>query len=246
MKYTDSKGNQIKNINDWEALVFQSSKKKKHWKVGRSAHSLADFMMSGNGETFIKKIVSELLKENISFEKAITELEIRFDLYGHGREHDLGIWGTTDSKKKVFIGIEAKVDESFNEKISEAYISAKIKELSGKNTNAPKRIEELLKRNFKEIKPEYFDLRYQLLYSTVGTLDAIDDKSMADISIMLIIVFQTTLYDEVKGIENYKDYIQFVNSIDSERINSNADKDFHKLKIGDKFMYSIYMNIDKK
>ena len=123
---------------------------------------------------------------------------------------------------------------------------AKTNELNGVKTNAPKRIEELLKRNFKVLKPEYFDLRYQLLYSTVGTLDATNNKTKADISILLIIVFKTNLYNEVKGIENYRDYIRFVNCVDSERIKSKSDIDIHKLKIDDRFMYSIYMNIDKK
>lgn len=241
IRYTDSKGNDIKDINDWYSFIFKSSKKEKHWKDGRSAKSIADFMMNENGETFIKKLVSELLNENVSFRNAIPELEIRFDDYGHGREHDLGIWGTTDSNRNVFIGVEAKVDESFNEKISEAYLSAKLRELNGKETNAPKRIEELLKKHFREIKPEHLNLRYQLFYATMGTLAA-----KADISILLIIVFKTNLYNEVIGIENYKDYIQFISSINSKQIPFNRNIDIHELKIGDKSMYSIYMNIDKK
>ena len=193
-------------------------------------------MMNENGEIFIQKIVSELLKEYTTFEKAIPELEIKFDKYGRGRFHDLGIWGTTNSKKKVFVGIEAKVDESFNKKVAEVYIRKKIEELNGKSTKAPKRIEELLKRNFKVIKPEHFDLRYQFLYSTVGTIEA-----NADISILCVIVFQTDGYNEIKGKRNYMDHIQFIDSIDSEPIDSNPEIDVHKLKIGDKSMYSIYV-----
>lgn len=240
MRYTDSKGNEIKNINDWHSFIFASSTKKSHWKDGRSAKSLAEFMMNENGETFIKKVVSELLKENILLEDAIPEFEMRFDNYRHGREHDLAIWGTTDSKKKVFIGVEAKVDERFNKTISEAYISAKVEELNGKATDAPKRIEELLKRHFKEIKPEYFKLRYQLFYATAGTL-----AEKADISIMLIIVFQTNLCNKVIAIENHKDYIQFIDSINSKRIDSTTDVDIHELTIGDKALYSVYVNIDR-
>jgi len=245
MKYTDSKGNIINDINDWENIVFQSSKKRKHWKVGRSAYELANFMMNSNGEATIRKIVSDLIVEDVSFESATPELEIRFDTFGHGREHDLGIWGITESKKTIFIGVESKVDELFSGKISDSFIIAKTKELNGVKTNIPKRIESLLKRNFKVLKTEYFDLRYQLLYSTVGTLDAIDNKATADISILLIIVFKTDLYDEIKGIENYKDYIKFVNCLDSKRIESSFDIDMHKLRIDDKVMYSIYKTIEK-
>lgn len=246
MKYTDSKGNLINNINDWENTVFKSSKKKKHWKVGRSAYELANFIMNSNGEATIKKIVSELINENFSFVNATPELEIRFDNYGHGREHDLGIWGITESKKNIFIGLESKVDESFSEKISDSFLTAKTKELNGVKTNTPKRIESLLKRNFKVLKPEHFDLRYQLLYSTVGTLDAMSNKATADISILLIIVFKTDLYDEIKGIENYKDYIKFVNCLESKRIKNDADIDVHKIKIDNKILYSIYTTIENK
>lgn len=245
MKYIDTKGNHINSFEDWKTNVFQSSKKENHWKKGRSAYELADFMMNCNGEVVILKIIEDLLKEKLSLERATPELEIRFDKYGHGREHDLGIWGITDSKKTVFVGLEAKVDESFNEKISDVYIIAKTNELNGIKTNSAKRIEELLKRNFKEISPKLFDLRYQLLYSTVGTLDATNGKLKADISILLTIVFKTELYNEVKGIENYKDYIQFVNSTESERIDYKSNIDFHKIRIGDSSLYSIYMQCDK-
>jgi hypothetical protein len=239
IRYTDSKGTEVRNINDWYS-IFKSSRKESHWKDGRSAKSLADFMMNGHGQTFIRNIVRDLLKEDVSFENAIPECEMRFDNYGHGREHDLAIWGTTASNKKVFIGIEAKVDEPFNETIGDAYISAKIRELNGKETNAPQRIEELLKRHFKQIKPEYFKLRYQLFYATAGTLAA-----KADISIMLIIVFETNLYNKVIGIKNYNDYIRFINSINSNRIFSNTGIDIHELQIGESSLYSIYVNIDR-
>ena len=39
------KGNAINNILDWEKYIFTDTKKAKHWKVGRSAYSLADFIM---------------------------------------------------------------------------------------------------------------------------------------------------------------------------------------------------------
>ncbi|MDD4848829.1 MAG: hypothetical protein PHR53_08735 [Bacteroidales bacterium] len=240
MIYKDSKGNNISTISEWKSTLFAGTKKKKHWKKGRSAFELANFMINGIGENVISDLVAELLNEKVSFDYAIPEMEVRFDQFGHGREHDLGIWGNTESKKKIFIGVEAKVDESFNKKISESYIKAKANELSGISTNTAKRIESLLKRNFREIKPEFFDLRYQLLYSTVGTLDT----KGADLYVLLVIVFKSDLYDEIKGLENYKDYIQFVNSVDSERIKSKKGIDYHKLKIENKTLHSIYLNIE--
>jgi hypothetical protein len=238
MIYKDSNANLIENIKDWENYIFKATKKEKHWKVGRSAYSIADFMMNKDGEKILKDLISDLLSEEVVFEKAIPELEVRFDKYGHGREHDLGIYGNTITGKKIFIGIESKVDESFNEKISEVYLKAKSKELSGVSTNTPQRIEELLKRNFQKITPDKFELRYQLLYSTISTI-AVD----SDISILLIIVFKTHEYDEIKGIENYKDYIQFIKESKSNEIKCKYGLDAHEIELEEKKLYSIYMNI---
>jgi hypothetical protein len=248
MDYTNSKGSQINNLSDWKAIFLQSTnkKKKEQWQHGRSAYELANFMMKLDGETMIKKIVSELINENVLFETATPELETRFDKYGSGRVHDLGIWGITDSKKTIFVGVESKVDESFCEKISDLYFTAKTKELNGEKTNAPKRIEGLLKRNFKVSKPKHFDLRYQLLYSTAGVLDATKNKEKADISILLIIVFKTDSYKKNKGEKNLDDYHKFIKCVESEKIQSNSDIELHKLKIDDKEMYSIYMTIDER
>lgn len=244
MKYKDSKGNEINNLKEWEHYIFKETKKEKHWKQGRSAYSIADFMMNKNGEKVITDLVSDLLKEKVSLMEAIPEKEVRFDDYGHGREHDLGIWGSTTTGDTVFIGLEAKVDETFNERISESYLKSKSRELNGETTNSAKRIEELLKRNFGEVTPEVFDLRYQLLYSTVGTLDAKDSNDEpADISILLIIVFKTDDYDALIGIDNYKDYIQFIKAIKAKEIKYTNGIDVHEIMIKGKKLLSIYMSI---
>ncbi|MBC8384172.1 MAG: hypothetical protein H8E57_01480 [Candidatus Cloacimonetes bacterium] len=180
MKYQDSKGNAINNLIEWEKYFLKSDSKKKHWKDGRSAKSIAEFMINKNGIKIITDIVSNILSEKVTFSKAIPEFEVKFDNYGKGREHDLGLFGKTDSNKRVFVGVEAKVDESFNEKISDIYIKAKSKELNGESTNAPKRIEKLIQRNFNNITPDKFNLRYQCLYSTVGTLEAKSNGNKAD------------------------------------------------------------------
>lgn len=53
-----------------------------------------------------------------------------------------------------------------------------------------------------------FDIRYQLLYATAGTL-----AEGADISVLFVAVFKTTLYNESIGVENYRDYIQFMGKV---------------------------------
>ena len=244
MDYKDSKGNIINDIKDWEKYLFLDSKKEKHWKKGRSAYEIANFLINEKGEEIIQHTIENVIGSKVSFDYGIPEMEVRFDSFGHGREHDVGIFGSTNSGKRVFVGIEAKVDETFNEKISETYLKAKSKELSSISTNSAKRIEGLLKRNFKIVKPEHFDLRYQLLYTTVGTLDAKEKEEYLDLYFLFVIVFKTELYNELKGIENYKDYIQFINNLDSEKIKSDNNLDIHKVRLDNKELYTIYMNVE--
>ena len=202
------KGKQISNIKDWKKCA-----KKKDWKVGRSAYSLADFIINKKGETYINNEVSKVIGEDLTLNKSYPEHEVRFDKYGQGRVHDLGIYGTTKSGKKVFIGVEAKVDETFGNTISGAYLEAKVKELNSKRTNAPKRIEELLTRNFGELKKNYFNLHYQLLYSTLGTTHA-----KADMHLFFVLVFKTSLSNVDKIKNSKKDYINFFGELGAIRL----------------------------
>lgn len=205
------KGKEIKNLKDWEKYIF-SGKKKKHWKEGRSAYSIANFIINDNGEQYIKNEVSKLIGEELRLVIAHPEYEVPFDGFVHGREHDLGIYGKTASGKTIFIGVEAKVDEPFGDTISDAYIEAKIKEFNGEKTNTPKRIEELLHRNFVVIKKNLFDLRYQLLYSTLGTTSV-----NADIHLFFVLVFKTSLSNPDKIKNNKKDYLDFFKRMEAIR-----------------------------
>ena len=86
------KTREIKTYKEWE-LFFKKvdSDGKTHWKNDRSAESLAKFIMDCNGENAIKKMLSDI-SENISFDCAIPEYEVKFDKYsGNGRKHDLGV-----------------------------------------------------------------------------------------------------------------------------------------------------------
>ena len=232
-----NKDNQpIKNMIDWGKEIPQ-----KDWVEGRSAYSLADYVLNKEGLDKFKTILQELLKDEVVFEKAIPEYEVRFDKFGKGRFHDLGVLGKTKSTDKTFfVGIESKVDETFGQTVSEAYISATIKRLNGENTHAPERIEKLLEQNFgNKIKNKYFDIRYQLLYATIGTLEA-----KTDISLLFIVVFKTNSYDKAKGNENHRDYRQFIQNMISEKIPFCIDNvEVHKLTIDNRQMYSIYMEI---
>lgn len=229
------KGNAISNLVEWERFAF-SGKKAKHWAEGkgRSAFSLADFIINNDGGQRIKELVSAQINENFTLDLAHPEYEARFDKYGHGREHDLGIFGRTITGRKIFIGVEAKVDESFGGTIAAAYCTAKAKELKGESTNAPKRIEDLLKFNFATIKASDFKLRYQLLFSTAGTL-CMD----ADIHILLILVFKTAAYDNKKGAINYKNLQAFLQRTGADKIADNT----YKLNMNNKVLNIIYKEV---
>lgn len=227
------RGNTISNLAEWERLVFLN-KKAKDWKEGRSAYGIADYMINNNGKEKISELVAGQINESFRLEVAYPEKQSRFDNYDQGREHDLAIFGKTDSGKKIFIGVEAKVDESFGGSVASAYHKGKAKELNGENTNLPKRIEDLLKFNFKTVKASDFKLRYQLLYATAGTL-SID----ADIHILLILVFKTADYKPKVGAKNYNDLQVFLKKAEAVNVDDNT----YELNMNDKDLTVIYKEV---
>jgi len=112
MNIQDSSGREILNLGDW-AKIYDTPQQSHHWKKGRSAYSTAEFFMNQNGAEAIQARVSDAIGKTVTFDRAIPEHEVRFDEYGRGRVHDVGIFGNTDSGESVFVGVEAKVDESF-------------------------------------------------------------------------------------------------------------------------------------
>ncbi len=234
MKYS-YQNQSIVTIQDWEDIVYKRTGKSKDWKQFRSAYSIAEYMLLGSGETDISGLVSKAVGETVVLNQAIPELEVRFDKFGKGRFHDLGIHGTTLSGRSVFIGIESKVDETFGPTIGEAYLGAKSKSLSGIPTKAPERIENLLGNHFQKIHPSTFNLRYQLLYSTVGTL-----ALGADISVLLVIVFKTPLYRKDLGILNHQDYLKFFQSLNGLKL---SGLDGYKVVIGGKSLFGLHCEV---
>ena len=92
MRIEDSKGNQLTCLDDWRGLQVPDK-----WKPGRSAHSIADFVVNRQGASSLRDRVSSVLGEPVEFLKLVPEYEVRFDRYGRGRVHDLGIFGDTVS-----------------------------------------------------------------------------------------------------------------------------------------------------
>ena len=226
MRIEDSTGKKINTIEDW-AEIYANPQQSHQWKEHRSAYSVADFILNHNGGAAIQQRVSEALGFNIELERSIPEHEIRFDKYGRGRVHDLGVFGRTENGKSLFIGVEAKVDEPFGDPVLDSYLLAKARQITGTSTRAPERIEELLALHFTEPDPGMFDIRYQLLYATAGTLAA-----KADMHVLYVIVFKTPLYDESLGAENYRDYIQFMDKVGADALRLPSKEAIgHQLKL---------------
>lgn len=217
------KTEEIKSFKDWERFFKKvDSDGKTHWKEGRSASSLAKFIMDNenSGENDLISFLSPI-SEDIHLDYAIPEYEVKFDNYsGNGRKHDLGIFGTADGKP-LFVGIEAKVDEEFGPTIAKQFIKAMAKRWNGKATNAPERVGNLIKRFFPtEIKEKHANLRYQLFTAIAGTLDVEKDLGGNKIChrVFLVIEFDTGSknFDKKKAESNHKDYDDFIKAIKEE------------------------------
>lgn len=227
----NSAGNPILTLDDWQSLCYPPPNDK-HWKKDRSAYSIADIILNHNGAEIIRSRVTEAIKTSVSIERIIPEYEVKFDDLGKGRVHDLGCFGYAGGKT-VFIGVEAKVDEPFGQTVLDQYLSMKAKQIVGISTNAPERIEYLLAQHFTKPKLSMFDIRYQLLYATVGTIAA-----GADISVLFVMVLKTKLYDRKIGCKNYSDYNRFMKTVGAKPLNSSTRT--HLLTIQDKRLICLY------
>lgn len=74
--------------------------------------------------------------------------------------NDLAIFGKTESDKKIFVAVEAKIDKPFGITTQNVFFTAKAKQMSGGSTNAPEHIEEQIKLNFPKPDISVFDVRY--------------------------------------------------------------------------------------
>ena len=214
----------IRNYDKWrEAFILNDSPK--HWKEGRSAQSLAeDFMLTNKpGRDMLVQIVEQVTGEGIVGNiEAYIEHESEIDGFqGSGRMQDLAAFGKLRNNHTFFIGLEAKVDETFDKTIGEkALIINKYKE-THKTTKQHKRLMNLLqeflhlqfnKDDFPalhDIPCEIKNLRYQLLYYLAGSF-----REDAEIIFMPVVVYKSNglhfgCYDSAIGSQNQIDYENF-------------------------------------
>ena len=205
LKVIDSRGNEITNLEQWSRTV-----KRSHWKPGRSAYSLADFIMSRNGTSHLEARISSVLSRAVTLEQGTPEYAARFDRYGGPARLDLGISGRTACGDNLFVGLEAKVDEPFgSETVCERWQKATDTLRTKPRSRAAARVRELLSRYFDDddepCESRFADVGYQLLTATAGAV-AVE----ADASVLYVAVFRTLDYDEERSRKNRLDYDNFM------------------------------------
>lgn len=215
MKYY-YKEQEITSKAEWKKAfceAYNSNGEDKHWKDGRSGECLAeDFICeTPNGEESMVEMIHRFLGTNsISLDVAKIEFASVFDSHPRPRMQDLAIWGYADNKA-VFIGVEAKVDEYFGSKS----IAQQRNYVNGlKNTEADKRLDELVKDYLGGDENGHGKLRYQLLYYLAGCFC----ETMADIIFMPVIVYETrgkifNEYSKSKGKTNKDAYKLFMTEL---------------------------------
>jgi hypothetical protein len=231
MRIIGSDNSLIDSMSAWERMC-----EPRHWRPSFSAYSVADFLLNYNGADTLRARVAEAVGEQVEFDTATPEYETRFDQYGRGRMHDVGIRGRTSSGKSLFVGVESKVNESFGQLVREVYLTAKARQIAGESTKAPERIESLLRLHFTTPDPAVFEVRYQLLYATAGTL-----AECADVSVLFVAVFKTPTYNEPIGATNYRDYVTFLAAAGASPLKlPTRGAQAHRLTLGGRELLCIY------
>ena len=76
MQITGPKGNDIATMEGWGARV-----KGGHFREGRSAYSLADFILNRDGAAILESRLSSVLSHPVKLQRAIPEFRASFDSY---------------------------------------------------------------------------------------------------------------------------------------------------------------------
>ena len=230
------------SIQKWEDYFELLGKKEKDWKDNQSAKSLAQYIcgegkfVNRNGVHEMKCMLGEVLNsDNINLYLSQAEYKVAFDNYNHKREHDLGILGTCN-ERKLFVGVEAKVDETFGKTVKQALAGI------SKNSNMGNRVDGL-KHLFKIPKElDISECRYQLFYALAGCLPFKDYKENEIPSDGIYVCLFLTLHmldlkptkrsPKTRYEKNHDDLMSFLELFDK--------KEIIKLKSMDKIMFSAY------
>ena len=237
MTITNPDGSEITTMEQWSERVNSS-----HWKPGRSAYSLADFVMNRGGAGVLRERMASVLSRPVTLDTATPEYGAKFDSHGGSPSKlDLGIFGRVGSESGLFVGLEAKVDERFgSETVCKRYQRAERYLEQNPRSKAAARVRDLLLHYFGETAEPcdsaFSDIRYQLLTGTAGTI-AVGE----DFSVFYVLVFKTDLYDERKGRDNRLSYEKFIAAAGGKAITRDEDGfDAHKIIVAGKRLICIY------
>ena len=204
MKIKISKNdNIITTVEEWYQFAPPKAKGK-HWKDGRSAKSLAQFMTDKNQVNKLEDILIELEYDTNGVILCTPEANTVLPCKGNGRNHDLLMIG-----EDFVVGIEAKVSESFGEEISTELIEAS----DNKKGRIDKLANELFGCEINEVK-DGLELRYQLLTGVYGTLlEAENNKKSKALFLVIVFTDGITREDENAVNRNNDDFKNFCQQI---------------------------------
>ena len=224
----------LTSIKEWKKGFVEVDKG--HWEEGRSAERLANDFTNGNpssGEVSLRQMLSLFLgTDEIIWKEAYIEHGSVFDKYSRPRMQDLAIWGEVNHKS-FFVGVEAKVNESFGSKsVAQQYKYVQGLKSDGIHTEADKRLNELRDDFLSNVDEKQFGLiRYQLLYYLAGSF-----REEADVVFMPVFTYISSKYDHKKGDSNYRAYKKFMELLGFEELQVNDPK----MKIAYKKVISAY------
>ena len=204
MKIKISKNNNIiTTVEEWYQFAPPKAKGK-HWKDGRSAKSLAQFMTDKNQVKKLEDILVELEYDTNGVISCTPEANTVLPCKGNGRNHDLLMIG-----EDFVVGIEAKVSEPFGEEISTELIEAS----DNKKGRIDKLANELFGCKINEVK-DGLELRYQLLTGVYGTLlEAENNKKSKALFLVIVFTDGITREDENAVNRNNDDFKNFCKCI---------------------------------
>ena len=191
MKIKISKNNNIiTTVEEWYQFAPPKAKGK-HWKDGRSAKSLAQFMTDKNQVKKLEDILVELEYDTNGVISCTPEANTVLPCKGNGRNHDLLMIG-----EDFVVGIEAKVSEPFGEEISTELIEAS----DNKKGRIDKLANELFGCEIYKVK-DGLKLKYQLLTGVYGTLREAENNQKSK-ALFLVVVFTDGLTSEDENAVN--------------------------------------------
>ncbi len=220
----------IATIDEWKDKCPPQGKDKQ-WQDFRSAKENAKYWLENHyTETSLYKNLINVLGNEIEFEKAAPEYELKFDNYGKGRQTDLLIIGNYNNTK-IAIGVEAKADEPYDKYIYEKIISSALEIQKNAKSNQLNRIFEI-KNKFRFIENEFYFLRYQLAVAILGLTNYAIENDI-DLIVLYTLIFSSSKTSKNKEKTNQEDLSRFINCFKNRRIGS-----FYEVEIPIEFNYN--------